>query len=101
MAAVVAGGATDASKITGVMLRDQLRKVSNPPGDMIDGGDPGRVVDMLKAIKAGKKINYNGVAGPCDFDKNGDVITPVNIWKFEGNELKTVKMIPAKDIPAS
>ncbi|WP_298013403.1 ABC transporter substrate-binding protein [uncultured Castellaniella sp.] len=101
MAAAVAGGATDASKITGTVLRDELRKIANPPGDMIDGGDQGRVTDMLKALKAGKKINYNGVAGPCDFDKNGDVITPVNIWKYSGDKIETVKMVAAKDIPAS
>lgn len=100
MAAVVAAGATDASKITGSMLRDQLRKVSNPPGERIDGGDQARVTEMLKAIKAGKDIDYNGAAGPCDFDKNGDVITPVNIWKYTGNELSTVKMVAALDIPA-
>lgn len=101
MAAVVAGGQTDASKITGGMLRDQLRKVSNPPGDMIDGGDQDRVTQMLTAIKGGKKINYNGVAGPADFDKNGDVITPISIWKYQGNAITTVKMVAAKDIPAS
>jgi len=100
MAAVVAGGATDASKITGAMLRDELRKVSNPPGEMIDGGDQDRVTAMLKALKDKKKINYNGVAGPCDFDKNGDVITPVNIWKYSGGQIETVKMVAAKDIPA-
>ncbi|KAA0889364.1 ABC transporter substrate-binding protein [Pusillimonas sp. ANT_WB101] len=99
MAAVVAAGATDASKITGTVLRDQLRKVANPPGEMIDGGDQARVTEMLKALKAGKEINYNGAAGPCDFDKNGDVITPVNIWKYSGDKIETVKMIPAKDIP--
>ncbi len=82
------------------MLRDELRKVSNPPGEMIDGGDQGRVVAMLKALKDKKKINYNGVAGPCDFDKNGDVITPVNIWKYGGGQIETVKMVAAKDIPA-
>lgn len=82
------------------MLRDELRKVSNPPGEMIDGGDQDRVTAMLKALKDKKKINYNGVAGPCDFDKNGDVITPVNIWKYSGGQIETVKMVAAKDIPA-
>lgn len=101
LAKVIANGATDASKITGTALRDQLRVVSNPPGDMIDGGDPGRVLEMLKMIKAGKKINYNGVAGPCDFDKHGDVITPINIWKYSGDQIETVKTIAAKDIPAT
>ncbi|WP_322996604.1 ABC transporter substrate-binding protein [Castellaniella sp.] len=100
MAAVVANGATDASKITGTVLRDQLRNIANPPGEMIDGGDQARITQMLQALKDKKKINYNGVAGPCDFDKNGDVITPVNIWKYTGDKIDTVKMVPAKDIPA-
>lgn len=100
-AAAVASGKTDVSKITGTVLRDELRKVSNPPGDKIEGGDQGRVTEMLKALKAGKKINYEGVAGPCDFDKNGDVITPVNIWEYSGNEIKTVRMVKAADIPST
>ncbi len=101
MAAAVVAGATDASKITGTVLRDQLRKVANAPGDKIEGGDQARVTEMLKALKAGKDIDYTGVAGPCDFDKHGDVITPVNIWRYVGNELKTVKMVKAADIPTS
>src|SRR5690606_1839340 len=91
MAAVVANGATDPSKITGALLRDELRKIANPPGDMIDGGAQDRVTAMLQALKDKKKINYNGVAGPCDFDENGDVITPVNIWKYAGDAIETVK----------
>lgn len=99
LAKVIANGATDASKITGVALRDQLRGVSNPDGTMIDGGSQGRIVEMLKMIKDGKKINYNGAAGPCDFDKDGEVITPINIWKFSDNKIETVQMRAAASIP--
>jgi ABC-type branched-subunit amino acid transport system substrate-binding protein len=100
LAKVIADGQTDAAKITGVALRDQLRVVSNPPGEEIEGGDEGRIVEMLKMIKAGKKINYTGAAGPCDFDKNGDVITPINIWKFSGGKIETIKTMPAAGIPS-
>lgn len=101
MAAVVAKGQiTDASKITGEVLRDELRAVSNPSGDMIDGGTQERVTAMVQALKDGKDINYNGVGGPVDFDEFGDVITPVNIWQYQGNELKTIQMVRAADIPA-
>lgn len=101
MAKVVANGQTDASKITGRVLRDQLRNVSNPPGESIQSGDEERIVEMMKAIKAGKDINYTGAAGPCDFDKNGDVITPVDIWKFDGEKISTIKTVAAADIPAT
>jgi ABC-type branched-subunit amino acid transport system substrate-binding protein len=99
LAKVIASGETDASKITGTKLRDQLREVSNPGGEEVEGGSEDRVVEMLKMIKAGKKINYTGAAGPCDFDKNGDVITPINIWKFSGDKIETVETRPAKSIP--
>jgi ABC-type branched-subunit amino acid transport system substrate-binding protein len=101
LAKVIACGVTDPSKITGTALRDQLRVVSNPPGEEIEGGDEKRVLEMLKMIKAGKKINYTGAAGPCDFDKNGDVITPINIWQFSGNEIKTIQTRAAKSIPSA
>jgi len=101
LAKVIADGATDASKITGTALRDQLRVVSNPGGEEIEGGSEKRVLEMLKMIKAGKKINYTGAAGPCDFDKSGDVITPINIWKFSGDKIETVQIRPAKTIPSA
>src|SRR5690606_12675404 len=100
MAAVVAGGATAASKITGAMLRDELRKVSNPPGEMIDRGDQDRVTATLKALKDTETSNHDGVASPYDFDKTGDVITPVNIWKYSGGQIETVRMVAAKDVTA-
>jgi hypothetical protein len=28
-----------------------------------------------------------------DFDEHGDVITPIEVWKFEGGEIKTVKLV--------
>jgi len=99
LAKVIAGGQTDARKITGAALRDQLRNVSNPPGESIEGGDDGRVLEMLKMIKAGKDIDYTGAAGPCDFDKDGEVITPVNIWKFAGGQIDTIQTVAATSIP--
>ena len=99
LAKVIAGGETDASKITGVALRDQLRVVSGPPGESVEGGDEGRVLEMLKMIKAGKDLDYTGAAGPCDFDKDGEVITPVNIWKFADGKIDTVQTVAAASIP--
>ena len=101
MAAAVVAGNTTASKITGEVLRDHLRQVSNPPGEKMEGGDQARVTEMFKAIKDGQDIDYEGVSGPANFDDNGDVITPVNIWQYQDNALKTIKMVKATDIPES
>ena len=32
----------------------------------------------------GKDTDYEGAAGTVDFDENGDVITPIEIWKYMG-----------------
>ena len=70
--------------VNGVNVRDMLRKVSNPPGEIIAAGVDG-FKKALEALKAGRDINYEGVAGAQDFDKNGDVITPIGVWKYVEN----------------
>jgi hypothetical protein len=41
-------------------------------------------------IKQGKAINYEGAAGSVDFDKHGDVVTPIEIWAYKGGKLVTL-----------
>ncbi|MEW5816873.1 MAG: ABC transporter substrate-binding protein [Spirochaetota bacterium] len=67
--------------ITGVNVRDNLRFVANPPGEVVNAGVAG-FKKALELIKAGKDINYEGAAGSNDFDKNGDVVTPIEVWKY-------------------
>jgi branched-chain amino acid transport system substrate-binding protein len=75
---------------TAVNIRDQLRKVANPPGTVIMPGEFKKAFDL---IKQGKDINYEGAAGSVDFDKNGDVITPIEIFKYTGGSMETVEMM--------
>jgi hypothetical protein len=42
-------------------------------------------------LKAGKAINYEGAAGSVDFDKHGDVVTPIEIWEYRGGKLVTLR----------
>lgn len=78
--------------VNGVNVRDMLRKISNPPGEIAVAGVDG-FKKALEALKAGRDINYEGVAGAQDFDKNGDVVTPIEIWKYVENEpyIETVR----------
>jgi branched-chain amino acid transport system substrate-binding protein len=74
--------------------------VANPPGDTVTVGVEG-IKKALELIKAGKAVNYEGAAGSVDFDKNGDVVTPIEIWKYidKAPYFETVRMeveIPAK-----
>ena len=83
-------------EMTGVAIRDHLRQVANPPGEVVGPG----AADLKKAIQlleAKQEINYEGAAGSCDFDENGDVMTAIEIWKFAAGKIVTVRL--EYDIP--
>ena len=66
LAAIAAQSAKDAS---GVGIKKEITNIS------LGGAGKTKVTDFasgLKALKAGKKINYDGQSGPVEFDKNGD-----------------------------
>lgn len=96
-ARAIAGGASD---IDGRTLRDNLRPVANPPGETIVGGTVENLVAGLEAIKAGKDVDYSGAAGATDFDKAGDVKTPIAIWDFTESGTETLRIQGAADIPS-
>ncbi|WP_166434012.1 ABC transporter substrate-binding protein [Roseovarius spongiae] len=98
LAKLVADGTTDASKITGRALSDQLRPIANSPGEKIVGGSQDEITKALQMLRDGKDINYVGAGGSVDFDDNGDVKTPVAIWKFTEDGDETVKIVPADEI---
>lgn len=95
----VIGLAAYAAKAKGLSLtskniRDNLRVVANPPGEIIKPGEFKKAFDLLKD---GKKINYEGAGGAVDFDKNGDVRTPIEVWKYSKGGIVTVRI--EHDIP--
>lgn len=53
---------------TGQVIHDNVRKVSQGGGDRVDNA-----VEGLRAIAAGKKVDYDGASGPCDFTDAGDI----------------------------
>jgi len=91
----VIGLAAYAAKVKGLPMnakniRDNMRFVANPPGEVVIPGEFQKAFDLLKQ---GKQINYEGAAGSVDFDKYGDVVTPIEIWEFRGGELKTLELM--------
>jgi len=75
--------------ITSKNVRDQLRYVANPPGEVVL---PGEFKKAFKLLAEGKDINYEGAAGSVDFDENGDVVTPIEIWKYSGGKIVTIRL---------
>jgi ABC-type branched-subunit amino acid transport system substrate-binding protein len=95
----VIGLAAYAAKLKGLPLtskniRDNLRSVAKPPGEIIKPGEFKKAFDLLKQ---GKKINYEGAAGSVDFDENGDVRTPIEVWKYSKGKIVTARI--EYDIP--
>jgi ABC-type branched-subunit amino acid transport system substrate-binding protein len=77
--------------ITGMAIRDHLRPVVNPPGEVVGPG-PADLQKAMKLLAEKEDINYEGVSGACDFDENGDVMTPIEVWKFAGGKISTVRL---------
>jgi hypothetical protein len=74
---------------TSESIRDHLRQVANPPGRFVG---PGEFAKAFSILKAGKDINYQGASGALDFDKHGDVIAPIEIWKYVDGKIVTYSM---------
>jgi len=69
---------------TGTGIRDHLRTIANPPG-----AEVGNFQDGMKYLKEGKKINYQGASGACDFDKKGDILSR----PFSFSQVKNGKVV--------
>ncbi len=77
LAAIAAQSAKDAS---GVGIKKEITNIS------LTGAGKTKVSTFkaaLAALKAGKKVNYDGVSGPVEFDKNGDPTGAfIGIYRF-------------------
>jgi ABC-type branched-subunit amino acid transport system substrate-binding protein len=83
-------------ELTGTAIRDRLRRVANPPGEVVGPG-AAALKQGMQWLEEKQEINYEGAAGACDFDENGDVMTPIEVWKFAAGKIVTVRL--EYDIP--
>jgi len=86
LAAVKGCSASDAK------IKSNLISISGPPGMKVTFQN---LTAGVKALLAGKEIDYEGAFSPVDFDKNGDIGSAVyEIWKNNGNgNISTLKTI--------
>ncbi len=83
--AIEKAGSLDRRKI-----RDALRQVAGPGGEVIIPGEWKKAVDL---IQAGRKIDYQGASGDCDFDKNGDVAGVIGEFVIDNGSYKQVGIV--------
>lgn len=85
-----------AGEASGSAIKDNLRTVANAPGVEVGYGE---LEKALKLAKEGKDINWQGVSGPIEFDKRGDVQAgTISVWGVQDCEVKSVWFIPTSRI---
>lgn len=87
----------DASRVEQArMIRDNLRSVTNPPGEVVsypDAFERGK-----KLLNEGKEINYEGISGAVNFTETGDVVNDFMVWRVKDGEFVEEQKIPASGI---
>ncbi len=97
-AGVIVGLAiAQAGKFQAVAIRDAIRKVTSPGGEVVYAGEQG-FARALQLIREKKPVRYIGVIGPVQFDKYGDIAGPFRTWKIANGEVATVGQISAEDV---
>ena len=82
----LAAGRGEAS---GTVVRDNLRAISNPPGTVVTSYEEG-----ARLLREGKKINYEGASGSCDFDAQGDILSrPFGVYQVRKGKIEQVTII--------
>src|SRR4030042_2025330 len=61
-------------------IRDALRSIANPGGEVVGLGALG-IGNAFDLIRLGVDVDYEGTSGAVDFDGNGDVISgAIEVW---------------------
>ena len=82
-----AGLANNTNNPTGLMIRNSLRAVMNPPGQIVG---PANIAEALQLLRDGKDIDYSGSYGANNWDENGDITGEItyNIMEIDSETKK-------------
>ncbi|AKH98961.1 ABC-type branched-chain amino acid transport system, periplasmic component [Hoeflea sp. IMCC20628] len=95
--AIVGLAVAKAGKAEADAIRDAIRSVVDPEGEVIYAG-PEEFKKALALIAEGKPINYQGVIGNVSFDKYGDISGPFRLWQIKAGEVVTNGQMTAADV---
>ncbi|WP_430538507.1 ABC transporter substrate-binding protein [Hoeflea alexandrii] len=95
--AIVGLAVAKAGKAESDAIRDAIRSVVDPEGEVIYAG-PEEFKKALALINEGKAINYQGVIGNVSFDQYGDISGPFRLWQIKGGEVVTNGQMSAADV---
>ena len=80
-------------------IRDAIPKVVDPKGEPIYAGRD-EFAKALGLIGDGRAIRYEGVIGPVQFDRYGDITGPFRLWKIAAGEVATVGEMSTEEVNA-
>lgn len=98
-AAILGLAIAHAGKFEAAAIRDAIRKVTDPAGEVVHAGPQG-FARALQLIKEKKPLRYVGVIGPVAFDRNGDIVGPFRTWRIANGEVSTVGQMSMEDVAA-
>ncbi len=84
-----------AGSLDGTAIRDKLRSIGRPPGELVIA-EAGSIANGLRILADGGEINYEGAAMPLDWDENGDLAQGfVAVWQFtEAGSIEVIRVVP-------
>jgi ABC-type branched-subunit amino acid transport system substrate-binding protein len=88
-----------AGKFDAASIRDAIRKVTDPGGEVVHAGPEG-FARALQLIREKKPVRYVGVIGAVQFDRNGDIVGPFRTWRIASGEVTTVGQMSTEDVRA-
>ncbi len=81
-AIALALAAEAAGSVEGAAIRDSLRAIGGPPGEVAIAGPEG-VAAALRLLREGEAVDYEGASVSLDWDEHGDLLRGhIGIWRF-------------------
>ena len=82
----IAFAAQAAGGVAGAIIREHLRSIARPPGEIV-AATPTGVAAGLSLLDEGRQINFEGAASTLDWDGEGDLGRGhIGIWRFTLDE---------------
>ena len=88
-----------AGRFEAAAIRDAIRKVTDPAGEVVHAGPQG-FARALQLAREKKPVRYVGVIGGASFDRNGDIVGPFRTWRIANGEVTTVGQMSMEDVAA-
>ncbi|WP_232700872.1 ABC transporter substrate-binding protein [Halobacterium wangiae] len=87
--------AHSAGSVESADVKEQMRPVTNPPGEAVGYGEFESGVDLLDDDS---DVDYSGPSGNVNYDENGDVASDMVVAQVVDGEFEDQETIPASEL---